>query len=433
MKNKVYFIYLLLPVLLWGENDFPPAGFTSLFNGQNLNGWWGAKTEDPAKWMEMDPVEFRKKHASSLDDIKLHWRVENGELINDGNGLYLTTDQNYDDFELWLEYKTVAGADSGIYLRGVPQVQIWDTTEEGGKWKFGADKGSGGLWNNRPGKGWLPIEYADKPFGEWNQFKIKMVDDLVTVYLNEKLVVDNAALHNYWDRKTPLEKRLPLVRSGPIQLQTHGGEIRWRNIFIKEILPSCCEPGNEDGFVSVFNGKDFSGWKGSIENYQIINQSIQCIKGKGGTVFTEKQYGDFSVILEFNLPEGGNNGLAIRYPGRGNAAYDAMCELQVLDSQHIRYAKLDPRQHHGSVYGMVPAKRGYLKPAGEWNTQKVEVWGSNIMVTLNGEKILRTDLSKVKHFMADKEHPGLAIRKGHFGFAGHKDPVAFRNIRIRED
>ena len=149
MKNKVYFIYLLIPVLLWGENDFPPAGFTSLFNGQNLNGWWGAKTEDPAKWMEMDPVEFHKKHASSLDDIKLHWRVENGELINDGNGLYLTTDQNYDDFELWLEYKTVAGADSGIYLRGVTQVQIWDTTEEGGKWKFGADKGSGGLWNNR--------------------------------------------------------------------------------------------------------------------------------------------------------------------------------------------------------------------------------------------------------------------------------------------
>ena len=109
-----------------------------------------------------------------------------------------------------------------------------------------------------------------------------------------------------------------------------------------------------------------------------------------------------------------------------------MCELQVLDSQHIRYAKLDPRQHHGSVYGMVPAaKRGYLKPAGEWNTQKVEVWGSNIRGDTKRRKD-RTDLSKVKHFMADKEHPGFAIRKGHFGFAGYRSSC-ISNIRIRED
>ena len=122
---------------------------------------------------------------------------------NDGHGLFLTTEKNYGDFELQLEYKTVAGADSGIYLRGVPQIQIWDTTKDGGKWKLGADKGSGGLWNNGPAgsPGRDPLVKADKPFGEWNKFHITMRGNLVTVLLNDKLVVDEAPLINYWDRK----------------------------------------------------------------------------------------------------------------------------------------------------------------------------------------------------------------------------------------
>lgn len=215
----------------------PPAGFKSLFNGRDLEGWWGAKTEDPQKWMDLDRVKFKEKYNSSLEDIRRHWSVENGELVNDGHGLFLTTEQNFADFELLLDYKTVAGADSGIYLRGVPQVQIWDTTKAGGKWKHGAEKGSGGLWNNGPAgtPGRDPLVHADKPFGEWNHFHITMVGDLVTVLLNQKLVVDQAPLINYWDRKTPLRNRKPLIRKGPIQLQTHGGEIRWRNLFVKEL------------------------------------------------------------------------------------------------------------------------------------------------------------------------------------------------------
>ena len=128
----------------------PPAGYAPLFNGKNLEGWWGAKTEDPDKWMNLSVNDFQKKWEASQVDIHKHWSVENGELVNDGHGLFLTTEKNYGDFELQLEYRTVAGADSGIYLRGVPQIQIWDTTKEGGKWKLGADKGSGGLWNNGP-------------------------------------------------------------------------------------------------------------------------------------------------------------------------------------------------------------------------------------------------------------------------------------------
>ena len=142
-----------------------PEGFSPLFNGKDLKGWWGAKTENPAKYMSLPEDKFKAKKEKSLKDIKAHWSVEGDELVNDGKGLYLTTEKYYGDFELLLDYKTVAKADSGIYLRGIPQVQIWDWTKEGGKWKHGADKGSGGLWNNpKNSKGRDPLVLADKPF-----------------------------------------------------------------------------------------------------------------------------------------------------------------------------------------------------------------------------------------------------------------------------
>jgi hypothetical protein len=208
----------------------PPEGFTALFNGKDLNGWWGLKTENPAKWMALSPEKLAEKKKKSIEDIKKHWSIEGDVLVNDGHGLFLSTEKNYRDFELRLEYKTVAKADSGIYLRGVPQVQIWDTTKEGGKWKIGADKGSGGLWNNSKGApGKDPLVLADKPFGAWNSVRIIMVGEIVTVYFNDKLVVDHARLENYFDRKG----KVPAT--GPIQLQTHGGEICWRNVFVREI------------------------------------------------------------------------------------------------------------------------------------------------------------------------------------------------------
>src|SRR5579864_3811807 len=152
----------------------PPPGFTPLFNGKDLSGWWSEETRDPRKYMALDPEAFKKYHDASLDDIRQHWRVEDNELINDGKGLYLTTDKYYGDFELLVDYRTVPLADSGIYLRGCPQVQIWDSTEKD-KFSLGADKGSGGLWNNSPGApGKDPLVKADKPFGEWNHFRVIM-------------------------------------------------------------------------------------------------------------------------------------------------------------------------------------------------------------------------------------------------------------------
>lgn len=409
----------------------PPAGFTALFNGRDLTGWYGLGHFDPRQLWAMTPEARAAKRAKDMSEFTAHWRVEKGELINDGEGPYATTDREFGDIELQLEYRTVAKADSGIYLRANPQVQIWDYTKEGGKWDIGADKGSGGLWNNSPGApGKDPLVLADKPFGEWNHVRILQVGDKTTVYLNGKLVVDHAAMENFWDRKTPLWAK------GPIQLQTHGGEIRWRNIFLREIPADeanrLLATRNAQGFHSAFNGRDWTGWSGPLDNYEIRDSAILCKPEKGGTIYTKETYANFAVRLEFKLPPGGNNGLAIRYPGEGDTAYAGMCELQVLDNRSEQYKDLDARQFHGSAYGMVPAHREFLRPPGQWNFQEVIVQGSTIKVELNGTRILDADLSKVTDYLDKKAHPGKDRASGHFGFAGHNDPVAFRNIQIKK-
>ncbi len=406
------------------------AAFTTIFNGKDLTGWYGLPHTDPRKLAAMSADERATKKAADEVEFRKHWRVENGELVNDGHGPFATTARDYGDIELRLEYRTVAKADSGVYLRGTPQVQIWDTTKEGGKWAQGADKGSGALWNNSPGApGKDPLVKADKPFGEWNALRVVQVGERTWVWLNGALTVDGARMENFWDRKTPLP------RTGPIQLQTHGGEIRWRKIELREIGAQEATKlltGDDTNFTSIFNGKDWTGWAGPVENYTIVDGALMCKPEKGGTVYTKKEYSDFVVRFEFKLPKGGNNGLAIRYPGEGDTAYVGMTELQVLDNDDPRYANLDPRQFHGSAYGMAAAHRGYLRPVGEWNFQEVTVKGSTIVVELNGTRILDADLSTITEYHDDKAHPGKTRPSGHFGFAGHRDPVAYRNVRIKE-
>lgn len=407
-----------------------PEGFRPLFNGTDLEGWHGMPHFDPRKLAELPETERTARLTEWNADLKAHWTVEKGELVNDGHGAYAVTNEDFGDYELLIDYKTVPRADSGIYLKGTPQVQIWDFTDPG---KFGidADLGSGGLWNNSPGApGKNPFVLADRNFGEWNSFRIIQLGARTTVYLNDMLVVDNAIMENYWDRKSPL------FAKGPIELQTHGGEIRWRNIFVREIGAEEANRrlSNHQGqaFHALFNGKDLTGWTGSVDNYEVVNGAIRCKEGHGGLLLTEEQYSNFIARVEFKLPPGGNNGLAIRSSGEGDVAYMGMCELQVLDSGHEKFAgKLDDRQYHGSAYGMVAAHQGYLRPTGEWNFQEVTVDGSTIKVELNGNVILDTDLSKVAEFLAEKAHPGKNRTSGFFGFAGHNDPVEFRNVSIK--
>ena len=212
-----------------GRAAEPPKGFRAIFNGKDLTGWHGLNPHSVTKLTgEKKKAALEKQRA----EFPKFWTVAGGELINDGHGPYATTDEEFGDIELLLEYKTVAGADSGIYLRGTPQVQIWDSNQVFNP-KQPTRKphlGSGGLFNNTPGTaGRDPLVLADRPFGQWNRFRIRQIGAHTWVWLNDKLVVDGAVMENYWERGQPLPAR------GPIMLQTHGGEIRWRNLFVRDI------------------------------------------------------------------------------------------------------------------------------------------------------------------------------------------------------
>jgi hypothetical protein len=414
------------------RSDLPGESSVSLFNGKDLTGWHGLKTMDPRQFEAMSTEEKAKALDQGAEDLKKHWRVENGVIVNDGQGAYLTSDKTYGDIELKIDFKIGPKGDSGVYLRGTPQVQIWDFSEPSYA-RMGADKGSGGLWNNSAGApGKDPLKRADKPVGEWNSFRIIQVGERTTVYLNDQLVVDHARWENFWDR----DCKRPLPARGPIQLQTHDHEIPWRNISVREIPADeanqiLAKHGASD-FRPIFNGRNLADWAGPVENYEVVGGVLRCKPHKGGTIYYNQEFHDFAARLEFKLPPGGNNGLAIRYPGQGDTAYVGMCELQILDDTDPKYAKsLDPRQAHGSAYGMVAATKGYLRPVGQWNFEEVTVKGSKIKVELNGTVILDTDLSQVKEFMADSAHPGKDRTSGFFGFAGHSDPVEFRNVAIK--
>jgi len=221
---------LLAPLAtLHAAGPNPPEGFRALFNGNDLAGWHGLNPHTGAKFTgEKKDANLRQQR----EDFPNHWRVENGELVNAGTGPYATTDGEFGDIELHLEYKTVAKADSGIYLRGTPQVQIWDKNQVFDEKKPDRKPhlGSGGLFNNTPNTpGRDPLVLADKPFGEWNKFRIRQIGARTWVWLNDTLVVDGAPLENYPDKTKPLPAK------GPIMLQTHGGEIRWRSLFVREI------------------------------------------------------------------------------------------------------------------------------------------------------------------------------------------------------
>ena len=221
-------LWSVLPLVASAEPN-PPAGFRALFNGRDLTGWYGLNPHAVAK---LDGPKRDENLATQKADFSRHWRVENEELVNSGSGPYATSMEDFGDIELLIEYKTVPGADSGIYLRGTPQIQIWDWNQPDDPKK--PDRrprlGSGGLFNNTPNTpGRDPLVHADRPFGEWNAFRIRQVGARTWVWLNDKLVVDGAEWENYWDRAKPLPSK------GPIMLQTHGGEIRWRNIFVREI------------------------------------------------------------------------------------------------------------------------------------------------------------------------------------------------------
>lgn len=202
-------------------DNTPPPGFVALFNGKDLTNWKGlmkSPLDNPSRRAKLSPEERAKAQEEADTVMRSGWSVVNGELVFSGKGRSLCTAKDYGDFEMYVDWKILAHGDSGIYLRGSPQVQIWDVPKTG----------SGGLYNNQKNPR-NPLVIADNPIGQWNTFYIKMVGEKVTVKLNGKLVVDQTTLESYFDRKSPI------YPTGQIELQNHGNTLWFKNIYIREL------------------------------------------------------------------------------------------------------------------------------------------------------------------------------------------------------
>lgn len=211
------------------KDNTPPAGFTALFNGQDLANWKGllaGPNDNPIKRAALAGADRLELQNAADLDMKAHWRVENGEIAFDGKGRSLATQKDYSDFEMYVDWKITAHGDSGIYLRGNPQVQIWDP---GNKGPNPNGQGSGGLYNNQKNPSG-PLQVADQPIGEWNRFRIVMTGEKVHVFLNGEMVVNNVTLENFWDRSQPI------FPTGQIELQNHGDRLWFKNIYVRELI-----------------------------------------------------------------------------------------------------------------------------------------------------------------------------------------------------
>ena len=416
------------------EDNPAETGFVSLFNGKDLTGWKGL-VQDPIKRSKMTAAQLQREQQKADATMRQNWTVEDGCIAYIGSGYdNLCTEKQYGDFEMYIDWMLdPAGpeADAGIYLRGAPQVQIWDTARV----NVGAQVGSGGLYNNKVHQD-KPLKVADNKLGQWNSFYIKMVGDRVTVRLNGELVVDNVIMENYWDRSQPI---FPIEQ---LELQAHGSKCYFRDIYVKELKRQ--EPfklsaqEQKEGFKVLFDGTNMYEWTGNLVDYTLKDGCIEVNPETsfGGNLYTVKEYGNFIFRFDFQLSPGGNNGVGIRTPMEGDAAYVGM-EIQILDCEHEIYKDITPLQHHGSVYGIIPAMADHhsaFRPAGEWNSEEIMADGDHIRVTVNGQVILDGNIREatVNGTADHKEHPGLFNKTGHIGFLGHGSPLKFRNIRIKE-
>lgn len=350
---------------------------SSLFNGRDLDGW----------------------QVTGCDA-----GVEGGMLVLQGGDGLVRTNERHGDFILELDWraKRKENYDSGIYIRA-------DLPAEGKPWpaRYQVNLKQGGEGNLLGLKGATSSGLV-KP-GEWNHFKLTVVGDTAALEINGKPAWKASGLEN---------------PTGYIGLQSEvdgGGQFEFRNFELTDL-----------DYVALFNGQDLAGWVGDKKGYAVEDGSIVCLP-LGGRLFTENEFADFDFRFDFKLSPGGNNGVGLRAPLEGDPAYVGM-ESQILDDGHERYAKIFPYQAHGSIYGVVPAKRGFLKPAGEWNHEQIIAKGRHVTVVLNGTTIVDANIDEAStpQTIDGKEHPGLKRTSGHIGFLGHGARIEFRNLRIKD-
>jgi hypothetical protein len=311
----------LLTVLEMGAAEADadvPAGFVALFNGKDLSGWKGL-VGNPLTRTKMSPTELATAGQAADQRMRAHWQVVDGVLEFDGKGDSLCTVKDYGDFEMFVDWKILPAGDSGIYLRGSPQVQIWDTEHKPLE-KHGADKGSGSLWNNKRHSR-FPLVKADNPVGQWNTFYIKMRGDRVTVKLNGKLVVDNVVLENYWDPEKPLPA------TGQIELQNHGNTLWFRNLYIRELPTEDEAAKNEptgdaavkdtaalrapitptegpidllkNGLQPMYTWLKETKYDDPHEVYALVNGILRVSGQEWGGLTTRENYANYHMVCEF--------------------------------------------------------------------------------------------------------------------------------------
>jgi hypothetical protein len=350
----------------------------ALFNGHDLDGW----------------------QVTGCDA-----GVDNGLLVLRSGDGFVRTNERHGDFVLELDWRArrASNYDSGIYIRA-------DLPKPGKPWP---DRYQVNLKDGAEGN-LLGLEGAQskglaKP-GQWNHFKLTVVGDTATLEINGQKAWIASGLKN---------------TDGYIGFQSEvdgGGQFEFRNIELTDL-----------DFKSLFNGHDLAGWTGDTKGYKVEDGSLVSPKMGGGNLYTEAEYSDFDYRFDFKLDAGGNNGVGIRAPLGGDSAYKGM-EIQILDDGDPQYKSIQPWQAHGSIYGIVPAKRGYLKPVGQWNHEDIIARGRQITVILNGMTIVDANLDEAtKDGTIDgKSHPGVTNPQGHIGFLGHGARIEFRNMRIKD-
>ncbi|MEX2141742.1 MAG: DUF1080 domain-containing protein [Pirellulales bacterium] len=376
--RRLFLVVLLLIFssrLLAADDVFQFA----LFNGKDLAGW-------------------------IITNCKV--AVEDGSLVLDeGNG-FVRSNLKYGDFVLELDWRARQASkyDSGIYVRSeFPSSQRNRNWPD--RYQINLKEGEEGNLVSVPSAGRKGLVKR----GEWNHFKITAVGPKLSLEING---------HPAWTFDGLKEN------TGYIGLQAEtplGGQFEFKNVRLTEL-----------GFRPLFNGKDLSGWQGDTTGYRVEDGKIVALKTGRGNLYTKDEYGDFVVRFDFRLEAGANNGLAIRAPLSGDSAYQGM-EIQILDDAHPQYQSIQPYQAHGSVYGIAPAKRGHLKPVGEWNSEEIICRGRQVTVNLNGTTIVDVNLDEAStpQTIDKREHPGLKRDRGHIGFCGHGARVEFANVRVK--
>ena len=399
----------------------PEAGFEPLsLEPENRK----AVVGNPETRKAMKPKALAKAQLEADAAMAQKWSLTDGILTAQANAPAIQFPKQYENFEMILDWKTPGEA--GIAVRAIPQIRL------------GGVSGTGMLADDKG------VADADNRPGNWNTLYVKVVDDRITVFENDVKIVENAVMTN------PDMPGEPVGICGCIELIAGAAPVEFRNVYVNE-LPSTpvfelsAEEAAE-GFEVLFDGRSLHKWTGNTTNYVPLNGTIDVTAqyGGSGNLYTKKEYSDFVLRFEFRfIREGVNNGIGIRTPMGVDAAFEGM-EIQILDHDAPIYKDIKNYQQHGSVYGVIAAKRVKFPPLGDWNVEEIRAVGDRITVTVNGEVILDGNIreacqghcvgdpgEKGNHYMIDhRNHPGLFNKSGHLGLLGHGAGIQFRNLLV---